>query len=340
MGSETKNPPEMVPMLAGGDTSEGLGNAVKHPERVARLSECKKRSMQMGRYIQGVAGDSSPAMGNQLWDLSSNILSCANYLVFHNYYTIEEIRLAKIMTCKKHLLCPVCARIRAAKKVSKYLDRLNVIESSGKKLNLALLTLTVKNGPDLQERFEHLANSWKKYQARRRDYFKKGRGFNELCKTEGAVFSYEVTNKDNGWHPHLHAIVSLTDYVQVTKLSEEWFDITGDSFVVDIRKIKGNPAEGFLEVFKYALKFSELTLEKNLEAYLTLTGKRMQGGYGVFHGVKVPDVMTDNLIDELPYLEMYYQYSGDIGAYDVKTCIPKEPQKNILDHQVETVLNS
>lgn len=324
--SKTKNPPEVHPKLGGADTSEGL-NATKHPERVARLSDCKKRSLSMGRYIQASAGHSL-AEGERLTNLAADVLSCANYLVFHNYYTIDQIRLAKIMTCKKHLVCPVCARIRAAKQVGRYLERLQILKDSGEKINLAFLTLTVKNGPDLKERFTHLVESFKKYQARRRDYFKKGRGFNELCKTDGAVFSYEITNKGNEWHPHLHAIVNLTDFISVTTLSDEWFAITGDSYIVDIRKIKGDPAEGFLEVFKYALKFSELTLENNLEAFLTLSGKRMQGSYGIFHGVKVPETMTDELIDDLPYLEMFYKYSREKRAYNLENCVEKISKNN------------
>lgn len=317
MGSTTKNPPEVSPKLGGADTSEGLGNAIKHPERVARLSDCKKRSLQMGRYIQASAGD-SPAEGERLTNLAANVLGCANYLVFHNYYTIDEIRLAKIVTCKKHLVCPVCARIRAAKQVQRYLERVEIIKQENPKLKLAFLTLTVANGPDLEERFNHLVKSWKKFQKKRRDWIRKKTGFNELCKTDGGVFSYEITNKGNGWHPHLHAIVSLTDFIDVTTLSDEWFSITGDSYIVDIRSIKGDPAEGFLEVFKYALKFSELSLEHNLEAFKILSGKRLQGSYGNFHGVKVPEKMTDELLDELPYLEMYYKYSREKRSYDLQ----------------------
>ena len=334
MGFKQKSPSDVDPKLGGADTSEGLGNAIKHPERVARLGDCKKRSLAMGRYIQASAGD-SPVEGERLSNLAANVLGCANYLVFHNYYTVDQIRLAKITTCKKHLVCPVCARIRAAKQVGKYLERVEILKQDKPNLNLAFLTLTVKNGQDLNERFTHLVNSFRKYQKRRRQALSCGRGFNELCKTDGGVFSYEVTNKGNGWHPHLHAIVSLDDYIDQDKLSQEWLDITGDSHIVDIRKVSGDPSQGFLEVFKYALKFSELSFKHNLDAFLTLSGKRLQGSYGIFHGVKVPEKMTDELLDDLPYLEMFYRYSKSKKSFDLESVEKHKPDflNPVLDEE-------
>ena len=315
MGSERKNPPEST-QLGGAELSEG-SDATKHPERVARLGDCKKRSRLMGNHILRTSEGLSPFEEDRYRKLASEVLSCANYLVFNNYYTVGQIRLSKITTCKKHLLCPVCARIRAAKQVSRYLERIDILKAENKNMKLAFLTLTVKNGEDLEERFEHLKNSFRKFQDRRRDYIKKGRGFNELCKVDGAVFSYEITNQGNGWHPHIHAIVILNDWIDHDKLSTEWQDITLDSQIVDIRRIKGDIAQGFLEVFKYALKFSELSLEHNLQAYDVLRGSRMQGSFGKLHGVKVPEKMTDDLLEDLPYLEMFYRYSAHKGAFDL-----------------------
>lgn len=320
MGSERENPPEMV-QLGGAEISEG-SNALRHPERIARLGDCKKRSRQMGRYIQQEGRGLAPLPGMLYDNLAADVLGCANYLVFNNYYTVDQIRLAKITTCKKHMLCPVCARIRAAKQVKRYLERLEIIRSQRPKIKLALLTMTVKNGDDLEERFNHLKKAWQTYQKNRRNFIKRKTGFNQLCKVEGAVFSYELTNNGKGWHPHLHAVVILNDRIDQDKLSQEWQAITGDSFICDIRSISGDPFEGFLEVFKYALKFSELSLEHNLEAYLTLRGKRLQGSFGDFHGVQVPDTMTDDPLEELPYLELFYKYRGS-GGYHLESCTKK-----------------
>src|SRR3546814_1097214 len=48
-------------------------------------------------------------------------------------------------------------------------------------------------------------------------------------------------------------------------LSEQWKKITGDSFIVDVTPFhdQDDVITGFLEVFKYAVKFSDLPLADN-----------------------------------------------------------------------------
>ena len=93
-----------------------------------------------------------------------------------------------------------------------------------------------------------------------------------------------------------------------SKLSKDWKRITGDSFIVDIRPITGDPVEGFIEVFKYALKFSDLTPSQTVEAFSYLQGNRLQGSFGSFRGVEVPDDLNEESLDDLPYIELIYGY--------------------------------
>ena len=95
------------------------------------------------------------------------------------------------------------------------LDTFNVLTKSYKenrKLKPVLITLTVKNGTDLRERADHLLKSFRTLLERRRDYLKKGWGYNEFCKVQGAMYSYENTynEKTGEWHPHIH-IFALVD---------------------------------------------------------------------------------------------------------------------------------
>lgn len=316
VASEKTKPLADGSSLATGTSAKGC-HAVTHTERISRLSECKKRSRQMGQYLNELKHCENLENSKQIAKLAVRVKGCANYLVFHNYYTVDQIRLAKVTTCQIPTLCPFCARSKAAKMLQKYLERFEKITSENPNLKPALLTLTVKNGKELRERFEHLYSSWRIYQNRRRQYFKQGRGFNELCKVEGAVFSYEITKQKKGWHPHLHAVVLLDDWMNQKELSNEWKKITGDSDIADIRKLKGNNQEqiikSFLEVFKYTLKFSELSLEDNFFAYEELKGKRLQGSFGSFWGVKIPESDTDDLFENLPYLEMFYKFINGKG---------------------------
>jgi len=320
MALEIEKPLKDRISLAAESSMKGSISADKHRERISRLSECKKRSRQMANYIKRNDHD---------LDLALSLQGCANYMVFNNYYTIDQTRLSRVHTCKKHLLCPFCARLRGAKQVGSYLGKFKHLMKENPKLIPALLTFTIKNTDDLKTGTEHLTNSFRKFLEHRRQFFKKGRGYNELCKVDGAVFSIEATfnEKDGTWHPHLHALVLLTDYIDIEKLSAEWHKITGDSYIVDIRKLKGDSdsemAEAFSEVFKYALKFSDLPLDKNLDAFRALRGKRLQGSFGSFRGVTVPETMTDELFEGLPYLELFYTFKARLGSYDLKKATPK-----------------
>lgn len=308
MGAEKKTPLE--PPSLRDEVTKGADETSRLPERIARYGEAKKRSRKMSGYISEQALTACEGRKDELSKLAVQVDDCASYLLFRNYYTVDKVRLAKAYFCKKHLLCPMCAIRRGAKTLKAYLDRFDVISDQNPDLELSMVTLTIKNGDDLEERYNHLQKSVRKYFERRRQWLKKGRGFNEFCKVEGAVYSYEITNKKNGWHPHIH-ILTLSrkdNSIDKFKLSEEWEAITGDSKIVDVRKVKDDVSSGFMEVLKYAMKFSDLSLEQNFHAYQTLRGKRMLGCFGLFWGVKVPDTLLDDQLDDLPYIELIYRY--------------------------------
>jgi plasmid rolling circle replication initiator protein Rep len=331
--SEKTKPLLDNPALAAQESNKG-SNAVMHGERISRLSQLKKRSRQMSSYMMKMSDNPLDTK------TACDVAACSTWLVFNHYYTVDEVRLSKARTCKKHLLCPVCAKIRSVKQAIKYMERLEEILKEFPHLVPAMLTLTVKNGDDLKERFDHLTTSWKTYQNRRRQWTKNNRGFNELCRATGAVFTYEFTKSNEGWHPHLHAIVLLDSYIDREKLSSEWKDITKDSYIVDIRKIKASDksdvVSSFAEVFKYALKFSEMPLNDNLEVFYKLRGKRLQGSYGSFWGVKVPEKMTDDLLDDLPYIELFYHYISGKG-YNLEKTKKHEERLHLSEFEEENI---
>jgi hypothetical protein len=242
------------------------------------------------------------------------------------------------------LLCPFCAGIRASKAIQKYTERVDEVLKKNRKLKPVLITLTVKNGTDLSERSAHLIKSLRTLIKRRQDYNKKGRGFNEFCKINGAMYSYENTYNEQTkeWHPHVHMFALLDDWIDQELLSETWHEITGDSFVVDIRKVKKQKDLGYAkaaaEVCKYALKFGDLTVENTWEAFKVLKGKRLSGAFGSLYGVKIPENLTDEMPDEndLPYLEMLYKFVfSKQSYYDLTMTRHVEPQNNDNDNEAK-----
>ena len=279
------------------DEAELLG------ERITRYGQAHARSLLMLEHLRDAP---SPAS----MKTAASLASCGNYLHFREYFTVGKVRLHNATFCKQHLVCPLCAIRRGAKGLGAYLTRWQVIQQERPELRPYLLTLTVKNGDDLAERQTHLTKSLRKLMDHRRN-FNAGvprAPWTELCKAQGAVYTLELTNKGNGWHPHCHMIVLASSQPSQSDLSSEWHKITGDSMIVDCRPITGDPSESFMEVFKYAVKFSDLTLEDNWHAAQILKGKRLLGSFGLFRGVQIPESLLDEPLDELPYWDRFYRF--------------------------------
>ena len=280
------------------------------PGRVQRYGEAKNRALDVAKYIGG--------LGQKQRRLALRVQECGDYLVFRHYFTVDKVRLHGAQLCMKHLLCPLCAIRRGAKALKAYLDRWEVIQAEKTALRPFLVTLTVKDGEDLSERFAHLHRSqrelWKRRQRRRGSV---------LDGVVGAVWSYEVKRGSGSgtWHPHLHMIALAETMPCQVALSQEWQDITGDSFIVDVRPInQDDQVSGFLEVFKYAVKFSDQPPADTFHCFQELAGKRLIGSAGCFRGVVIPEVLTDDDadLDGLPFATLFYRFIGR-GGYDLQT---------------------
>lgn len=269
------------------------------PKRVDRYGKAKKGALDVAEYMGTLP--KHQAMAN-------TVKGCGNYLLFRHFFTIDAVKLHAASFCRKHLLCPLCAIRRGAKALAAYLDRFEAIKRTNARLRPFLVTLTVKDGPDLRERFKHLHTCQRELWKRKQ----RGRG-SVLDQVEGAVWSYEVKRGQGSglWHPHLHMIALSEVMPDADRLSRDWHEITGDSFIVDVRPIsQEDPASGFVEVFKYAVKFSDQEPADTVHAWETLTGKRLLGSAGCFRGVEIPEDLTDDPGDYLglPYVDLLYRY--------------------------------
>lgn len=289
--SPERRNPDLLPQ-------DGVSGGIEAlPSRVKRYGTAKTVALDVAEFI----ASSVPGQDALVRSLSQ----CGDYLLFRHYYTVDQVKLHAARFCKKHLLCPLCAIRRGAKMLKAYLDRWHAIQASHATLRPFLVTLTVKDGPDLAERFDHL------HRAQRELWMRRHRGsVTPLDLVKGAVWSYEVKRGSGSglWHPHLH-MIALADHPPAqAHLSEVWHAITGDSFIVDVRPIVGDPVDGFVEVFKYAVKFSSQEPADTWHAYRILSGRRLIASAGLFRGVEVPSELTDEPLDGLPYIELFYRY--------------------------------
>jgi hypothetical protein len=279
------------------------------PAKVVRYSKAKKGALDVVDYMATLPEHKAAA---------ERLAQCGDYLVFRHYWTVDKVRLHGARLCMKHLLCPLCAIRRGAKALKAYGDRYEVIKAEKPHLRPFLVTLTVKDGDDLAERFKHLHKSQRELWKRKQ----RGRG-SVMDGVEGAVWSYEIKRgKGSGlWHPHLHMIALAENAPNAQELSSEWHAITGDSFIVDVRPIQEDDhISGFMEVFKYAVKFSDQPPADTVHAWQTLAGKRLLQPAGCFVGVVVPESLLDDPegFSDLPYVTLFYRYLAGRG-YSLKT---------------------
>ena len=299
-----ENPEE----LAFDGVSEGIEAL---PGRLNRYGKAKNGALDVADYMESLPEGEARYLPFR--KTAQRLRQCGDYLVFRHYYTVDRVRLHGANLCGKHLLCCLCAIRRGAKYLKAYLVRFEVLLQQNPNLKAYLVTLTVKDGPDLAERYKHLHDSQRELWKRK----SRGRG-SCLDGVSAAVWSYEVkTGAGSGlWHPHLHMIALAESPPDVVQLAAEWQNITGDSFIVDVRPIsQEDPASGFIEVFKYAVKFSEQEPSETVHAWATLAGKRLIGSAGLFRGVEVPESLLDDPADfeDLPYVTLFYRYLRGAG---------------------------
>lgn len=174
-------------------------------------------------------------------------------------------------------LCPVCARKRSYECQSLIKAAIRDADS------LRFITLTIHaDSMSFTAAYEKLMESWRA--------LRKSKRWKE--KIRGGVWTIEVTrNPDTGyWHPHLHLLCD-GDYFDQRELSDIWRDVTGDSFVVDIRLVKSRK-KAAAYVAKYASKppmMKEWPASAICEFAQGTKGKRMLHTFGDFHGRKLEE---------------------------------------------------
>jgi hypothetical protein len=194
--------------------------------------------------------------------------------------------------------------------LQRYLERVQLVMSENANLRAYMVTLTVKDGEDLAERYQHLHRSVKRLHHRRH----RGES-SEMRKVAGAVWSYEFKRGSGSglWHPHVHAVYLAEEALDKTRLIEEWRGITRDSFVIDVHELYGELADAFSEVFKYAVKFANLPVADNWRGYEVLKSRRLVASSGVLWGVEVPEELTDDPVELEQFVELVFRFMRGVG---------------------------
>jgi Replication protein len=183
------------------------------------------------------------------------------------------------VTCNacRDRFCTPCSNERASHLRAKILG---IIQ--GKQYRFVTFTLRTENEP-LQAQLNRLYASFRKL--RQRAFWKQ--------RVEGGIAFCEVkwSERANRWHPHLHVLVHGR-YIPQKELGQEWYQVTGDSWIVDVRAVKDDKKAADY-VGKYATKgfhSSAVETDERLhEAMRCFFGRRFVIPFGDWKGFDPED---------------------------------------------------
>lgn len=246
------------------------------------------------------------------------------------------------------VFCPRCANRRSVPLQKKVLSKMNQ-----SRFEYWFLTVTVKNRPQLTREFLTQMTAW----------------FAELRETElwrehviGGMYSLEVTfNRETGeWHPHYHVLIEVPKFEPDGKTRKKvplprdwvyaiqalWLRLTGDSHVVNVRRIHGRTSKGRLtrkvnmrairDLVKYATKSADFAARPELVAEFCAAFKNVRRVQGFGSFLKT----TKQVADEEKEKEAAQSAFEPAGCVCGK-CLKSDFQRAYLPvHISETVLMS
>lgn len=168
-------------------------------------------------------------------------------------------------------ICDSCARKFAAMVGTRMVEiAKELTPKNGKRLGF--LTLTKKTFPNYRPTSNEARQLFRNARKLINQFWPKKDG-------GGGFAVLEVGDNDN---LHIHALI-YGQYVPWEVISKRWLELTGDSFVVDIRTVR-NPRKGIGYLLKYVTKPKKTDDPFDLAYYLNLLiGIRRIHTYGVFY---------------------------------------------------------
>jgi hypothetical protein len=213
--------------------------------------------------------------------------------------------------------CPVCREKDFWRMFKGYLESVEAIKRP------KLVTFTLRNVPVLSRAFiRGLRRSFTRLM--HRAWYRK--------RVRGGLQTIEVVNTGKGWHVHLHVLMDC-EYMPQAKLSKDWADVTGGSFMVDIRQA-GSVAEGLRYCLKYLSKppklwgkdeqISETEKTERREIYREVVkGIRLVQPFGSLYGdlvLSLPNVICPScgghewICWEFELAPEFYRFVNDKGG--------------------------
>lgn len=309
--------------------TEASGRDVQAEELAKTWGDRKRSSVAVAMALESVD-----------LERSQKLRGCGCLTQFQHWIEHDKTTVAMHTWCNMPRLCQACAHARGIQLAKLASRRAMSLLAEDETLRPWLVTFTVKNGRDLADRLGHLIRSFSAGWKRRKNLEQGRRGWTEFAAPEGVIYSIEIKRGRNSgeWHAHMHCLFLVPEDVWAwerhgngfrlerethARLSREWFEITGDSMVVNAKPLRTAIDQGqglaarpeylmfeLFEVFKYLTKPGETKPADTVHAWWTTQAKRLVRSYGNLVGIDLPKGLNEDPLDGPSWLAWYRWRNG------------------------------
>lgn len=269
---------------------------------IQKLEKHQRLKAQLLPYLEA---NHPHLLSNQL--RHDRIKECCNVISFRRYLETGDVKLSSSTFCKYDRICIACATKRAMRMIKKFSLGIDQYKLWNKNRYYIVLTIQHKQTDTLEELLARLMK-YKEQLARNYRNSKRSSQKNKsfFSQFDGMVISIEVAHKWTNWrHPHINILACTDNEIQIDSKFYRWTTndqllnerktITSWSYIHNIRKInvttKHFSRSGVWEVFKYAIKFSDLTVEQLSQVMIAqdLHQYRFFATFGIFRWWKLDE---------------------------------------------------
>ena len=184
-------------------------------------------------------------------------------------------------------------------------ERANIIRHASlnyirDKPNLSLITLglLITDAP-LKKQLDRVSKCFK--QLRTKALWKKA------VKGGMCTIEWKIAKDGKNWNVHMH-IIAETKYMPQPALAAAWFNITGDSYIVDVRRV-GARTGAVSYITKYVTKAADSQVVRSpahlAEAIDAMNGRRLVSTFGAWRGLQ----LTEKCNEPSSYEEATHGYT-------------------------------
>ena len=207
------------------------------------------------------------------------ITECCNLVAFRRYLETWDVKLVSANFCKYDRICIACATKRAMKMIKKFKEWIESHNLYDKQRYYIVLTISHKEWDQLEDLMDRLQLYKERLaKAYRNSKRKQQKTKSFFAQFDWMVISIEIAHKWKfWWHPHINILACTDNDIQIDSIYNRWTTNSEllqerkkmtdwTSYIHNIRKIevkKDHFSRSWIwEVFKYAIKFSDLTVEQ------------------------------------------------------------------------------